>query len=245
MCHALFFYFWDTFPTVLQSVKRLVFLTTWLSSTRNWPSFSLLIHILIYNIALVSGVQQSDPVHTHTHTHTHTELCPTYSPWNSPGQNTGVGSLLLLQEIFPTQGLNPGLPHCRQILYLRRFFTRFFTWLFSWATREAQEYWCGQPSESSQPRNRTGVSCIASGFSTNCAIREGLPRPHSHHTHTWLHFRIQKESVIYTNSWGDVKYASGFLWQEDRKRNQEAGRGSEVKKASRKIFSVGGANSLS
>ena len=40
-----------------------------------------------------------------------------YSPWNSPGQNTGVGSLSLLQGIFPTQGLNPGLPHGRQILY--------------------------------------------------------------------------------------------------------------------------------
>ena len=40
-----------------------------------------------------------------------------YSPWNSPGQNTGVGSLSLLQEIFPTQGSNPGLPHCRRILY--------------------------------------------------------------------------------------------------------------------------------
>ena len=40
-----------------------------------------------------------------------------YSPWNSPGQNTGVGSLSLLQGIFPTQGLNPDLPHCRQILY--------------------------------------------------------------------------------------------------------------------------------
>ena len=38
------------------------------------------------------------------------------SPWNSPGQNTGVGSLSLLQGIFPAQGLNPGLPHCRQIL---------------------------------------------------------------------------------------------------------------------------------
>ena len=32
-----------------------------------------------------------------------------YSPWHSPGQNTGVGSLSLLQGIFPTQGLNPGL----------------------------------------------------------------------------------------------------------------------------------------
>ena len=40
-----------------------------------------------------------------------------YSPWNSPGQNTGVGSLFLLQAIFPTWGLNPGLLHCRQILY--------------------------------------------------------------------------------------------------------------------------------
>ena len=40
-----------------------------------------------------------------------------YSPWNSPGQNTGMGSLSLLQGIFPNQGLNPGLPHCRQILY--------------------------------------------------------------------------------------------------------------------------------
>ena len=38
-----------------------------------------------------------------------------YSPWNSPGQNTGVGSLS--QGIFPTQGLNLGLPHCRWILY--------------------------------------------------------------------------------------------------------------------------------
>ena len=39
------------------------------------------------------------------------------SPWNSPGQNTGVGSLSLVQGMFPTPGLNPGLPHCRQIPY--------------------------------------------------------------------------------------------------------------------------------
>ena len=43
-----------------------------------------------------------------------------YSPWSSRGQNTGVGSLSLLQGIFPTQGLNPGLPHCRWILYQLR-----------------------------------------------------------------------------------------------------------------------------
>ena len=40
-----------------------------------------------------------------------------YSPWNSLGQKTGVGSLSLLQGIFPTQGSNPGLPHYRRILY--------------------------------------------------------------------------------------------------------------------------------
>ena len=40
-----------------------------------------------------------------------------YSPWNSPGQDTGVGSHSLLQGIFPTQGLNPGLPHCGWVLY--------------------------------------------------------------------------------------------------------------------------------
>ena len=46
-----------------------------------------------------------------------------YSPpgssvhWNSPGKNTGMGCHALLQGIFPTQGLNPGLLHCRRILY--------------------------------------------------------------------------------------------------------------------------------
>ena len=51
------------------------------------------------------------------------QSCPTlrphglYSPWNSPGQNTGVGSLSLLRGIFPSQGSNPGLPRCRWILY--------------------------------------------------------------------------------------------------------------------------------
>ena len=39
-----------------------------------------------------------------------------YGPWNSPGQNTGAGSLSFLQGIFPTQGSNSGLLHCRWIL---------------------------------------------------------------------------------------------------------------------------------
>ena len=51
-----------------------------------------------------------------------TQLCPTlcdpiYSPWNSPGQNTGMGSFFPLQGIFPTHSSNPGFLHCRRILY--------------------------------------------------------------------------------------------------------------------------------
>ena len=45
------------------------------------------------------------------------ELLGLYSPWNFPGQNTGMGNCSLFQGIFPTQGSNPGLPQCRQILY--------------------------------------------------------------------------------------------------------------------------------
>ena len=85
--------------------------------------------------------------HTHTHTHTYiymcvciymyvldyrwwllvTQSCLTLIPWivahqaplymDSPGKNTGLGSHSLLQGIFLTQEWNPGLPHCRQILY--------------------------------------------------------------------------------------------------------------------------------
>ena len=59
-----------------------------------------------------------------------TQSCPNFvtprllCPWNSPSKNTGVGRHFLLQGIFPTQGSNSGLLHCR----------RFFT---TWASREA------------------------------------------------------------------------------------------------------------
>ena len=78
-----------------------------------------------------------------------------YSPWNSPGQNTGVGSLSLLQGIFPTQGLNPGLLHCRQILYQ-------LSHKGSWRILKWVAY--SLSSRSSQPRNQTRVSCIAGGL---------------------------------------------------------------------------------
>ena len=62
------------------------------------------------------------------------------TPWNSPGQNTGVGRLSLLQGIFPNHGWNRGLPHCRRIFFFFFFSGGFFT---SWATSEAKEYWSG------------------------------------------------------------------------------------------------------
>ena len=52
-----------------------------------------------------------------------------YSPWNSLGQNTGVGSLSLLQGILPTQGSNPVLLHCRLILYQHKRSPRTLEWV--------------------------------------------------------------------------------------------------------------------
>ena len=72
-----------------------------------------------------------------------------YSPWNSLGQNTGVGSLSLLWGILPTQGSNPGLLHCRRILYQ----------LSHQGSPRILE-WVAYPfsSGSSRPRNKEGAS---------------------------------------------------------------------------------------
>ena len=75
----------------------------------------------------------------------------------------GVGSPSLLQGIFPTQGSNPGLPHCRQILYQlsHKGSPRILEWV-------AYPFSRG----SSWSRNQTTISCIAGGFFNNWAIRE-------------------------------------------------------------------------
>ena len=88
-----------------------------------------------------------------------------HSPWNSPDQNTRVSSLFLLWRIFPTQEPNPGLLHCRQILYQ-----------LSYKRNPRILEWVAYPfcSRSSQLRNQIGVSCIAGGFFTNWAIRKCL-----------------------------------------------------------------------
>ena len=87
------------------------------------------------------------------------------SPWHSPGQKTGVGSLSLLQGVFPTQGLNWGLPTLQAILYH-----------LSHKGSPRRLEWVAYPfsRRSSRPRNQTGVSCIAGGSFTDWAIREAL-----------------------------------------------------------------------
>ena len=67
-----------------------------------------------------------------------------FSPRNSPGQNTGLGSLSLLQGIFPTQGSNPGLPHCRRILY-------------QLSHQGSQKYWSGKPIPSAEDHPNPGT----------------------------------------------------------------------------------------
>ena len=78
-----------------------------------------------------------------------------YSPWNSSGQNTGMGSLFPSPGDLPNPGIEHGLPHCRQILY-------------QLSHKESPRImdWVAYPffSRSSQHRNLTGVSCIAGGF---------------------------------------------------------------------------------
>ena len=97
-----------------------------------------------------------------------------YSPWNSPDQNTGVGSLSLLQVIFPTQGLNPGLPHCGRILYQ-----------VSHKGSPRIREWVAYPfsRESCWPRNWIGVSCLAGRFFTNWVIRKALLKQRALHFH--------------------------------------------------------------
>ena len=82
---------------------------------------------------------------------------------DSPGKNTGEGCSALLQGVFPAQGSNPGLPHCRWILFQ----------LSHQGSPRILE-WVAYPFSrgSSQPRSRTGVSCLVGRFFTSWATGE-------------------------------------------------------------------------
>ena len=81
------------------------------------------------------------------------------NPWNSPGQNTRVGSLFLFQGIFPTQGSNPGLPHCRWILY--------------------QLSQRGRPSLKTALKQRVGPESL-------CLYYPPTGPPHQHQHNSWM-----------------------------------------------------------
>ena len=107
---------------------------------------------------------------------------PLRIPMEFSRQEYWSGLLFLLQGIFPTQELNPGLLHCRRILYQlsHQGSPRILEWVADPFSRG-----------SSWPRNRIGVSCIAGGFFTNWAMKrrpvyrgpcQVSPR-HQHHHH--------------------------------------------------------------
>ena len=81
----------------------------------------------------------------------------------SPGQNSRMSSLSLLQGIFPTQGSHPHLPHCMQILY--QLSHKGSPGILEWVTYPFSR-------GSSWSRNQTRGSCIAGGFFTSWTMRE-------------------------------------------------------------------------
>ena len=110
-----------------------------------------------------------------------------YSPWNSPGQSARVGIYSLLQEIVPTQGSNPGLLHCRRILYQlsRKGSPRILEWAAFPFSRG-----------SSWPRNQTRDSWTTGRFFTNWAIRE------AHEISTiWIQSKYSSICVVQLVQW--------------------------------------------
>ena len=115
---------------------------------------------------------------------------------DSPGKNTRVCCHALLQGIFPTQGSNPGLPHCGWILNQ-----------LSYKGRPRILKWVAYPfsRRSSWPRNRTRASCIAGRFFTNWAIREALMINQYLQT-------ISKEVIF--RDMGDIQFLHFIFWAQ-------------------------------
>ena len=75
-------------------------------TSASFPSLFWVVSLFLFNVRWSRSVVSNS-------LRPHGLLCP----WGFPGKKTGVGCHFLLQEVFPTQGLNPGLPHCRRTLY--------------------------------------------------------------------------------------------------------------------------------
>ena len=100
----------------------------WKLAVTNWEQSSKLILLKLHEKLPKDSTSTIQPFYSHLSFEVKwSESCSVmshslwpqglYSPWNPPGHNTGVHSLSLLKGIFPTQGLNSGLLHCRWILY--------------------------------------------------------------------------------------------------------------------------------
>ena len=111
-----------------------------------------------------------------------------YSPLNSSGQNIGVGSLSLCQGIFPTQGVNPGLPQCRWILY-------------QLSHKGTQEYWCGQPIPSPVDLPDLGIKQGSPALQA-----DSLPTELSGKTYKHVYLRIFYTTLIFS-----VEYFTYFI----------------------------------
>ena len=120
---------------------------------------------------------------------------------DSPGKNTRVGCHAVLQGIFPTQGSNPDLPHCRQILYR----------LSHQGSPRILE-WVAYPFSrgSSRPRNQTRVFCIASGFFTSWATREAHKFKANKYK-LWLYLTLHPNYSFFTWFWHSGIY-QGFTY---------------------------------
>ena len=142
-----------------------------------------------------------------------------YSPMNSPGQDTRVGRPSLLWGIFPTQGLNPGLLHCRWILYQLS---------HKGSQRTLEWVACPFSSRSSQPRSRTRFSGITGRYFTNWAIREVLKveRKNSKNESSW-NYSSRERNV---KQW--LSHYRGRL--EWRQKYSDLGRSSLRKESERK-----------
>ena len=131
-----------------------------------------------------------------------------FHPWEFPGKNTGVGWHFLLQGIFQTQRQNPGLLHCHQTLYHLKVKVKscstlcnpmdsslpdcavrgiFQARILEWAAISSS-------SGSSQPRDRTRVSCIADRCFTVWATREwqSWNQTRSHRRYSGPHGTVQE-----------------------------------------------------
>ena len=137
------------------------FLCLW-RNTAGIPCCFLIYPLSNIKLALSPSWFISKPAEYH-HFHYKAVRQEHHSPWNYPCQNTGGGSLSLLQWIFLTQQSNQGALHCRRILY--QLSHRGSPRILGWVTYPFS-------SGTSWPSNRTRMACIAGRLFTSWAIRD-------------------------------------------------------------------------